>query len=125
MGDYMNPKILSRCNQWMREHSAATYSSRMNVIRLTKGNLKHNMKLCEVCCHLLENEIPFYTEVPLKYGVRPDIVCPTNIKSIIEIMNTEEDKDFAKNKSYKYPKDIINEMIFIDCDNEFNIKDVL
>ena len=115
-----------KINTFFRNYVDPCYKNDMNVIRLSKGNTpQHNLRVCEICCWLLASNIPFYTEVKLKSGVRPDIICPTHIKPIIEVFHTEDEKDFVVHKEPKYPKELRTEIIFNRTYNKFKGVDLL
>lgn len=85
----------------------------------------HNLRVCQVCLTLLENRIPFYTEVRLKNGARPDIVCPTHSVKIIEVLQTETPADFHLKKRSKYGPEFENEILLHDANQKYNPRDVL
>ena len=90
-------------NDWWREHGDKMHKPLWGAIRLSTANTReHNLRVCEICCTLLEYGIPFATEVRLNTGVRPDIVAPTHVLPIIEVLWSESKQDFLDKKSHKY-----------------------
>lgn len=111
---------------FFREHVESGFTNPLNGIRLSKGNTReHNMRVCEICLTLLEQGIPFYTEVKLKCGLRPDIVTPTHVVKCIEVLHTETETDFIEKKFIKVPESLKGEILLIKTTNQFNPSDVL
>jgi hypothetical protein len=79
----------------------------------------------EVCNALIAENIPFWTEVRLKCGCIPDIVCPTNVKPIIEVLSSETEKDFYEKKHHKYPQELQrSSIVLVSAHKEFQIKEI-
>ena len=109
----MNTKQNKQIRDFFRQYVNPRFKTDLNVVKLSKANtLQHNIKLACVCCVLLKNNVPFYTEVRLKNGLRPDIVCPTLSSPILEVLHTETEEDFKKNKSEIYAKDNLGVQLF-------------
>ena len=80
----IDAKTQQTINDWWRERGQDAQTT-LGAIRLSSANTReHNIRVCEICCTLLEYGIPFATEVRLNTGVRPDIVAPTHVLPIIE-----------------------------------------
>lgn len=111
---------------FFRDYVDKSYSNKQNTIRLSRANTReHNMRVCEVCMALLEADIPFYTEVKLNCGLRPDVVTPTHVVKCIEVMHTETPFKFITKKQDKLPEGLKEEFIFINTAESFSPSDVL
>lgn len=111
---------------FFRRYVDTHFKNPRDTIRLSSGNTDaHNMRVCEVCVVLLKNKIPFYTEVKLKCGLRPDIVCPTHVKQIIEVMATETLKSYQESKLPKLPEELEDEVLVIEAHKPFEPKMIL
>ena len=74
---------------------------------------------------LLQEGIPFYTEVRLTCGCIPDIVCPTHIAPFIEVFSSETMQMFEDLKLHKYPSEFqersksgkLKSFIFVNADS--------
>ena len=74
------PKDQAVINEFMREYVDRSYKTPMNAVRLNVDHTDaHRRTIFEVCNALLQEKIPFFTEVRLKCGTIPDIVCPTHV----------------------------------------------
>lgn len=113
-----------RIRVFFRDYVDESFKNPRNVIRLSKGQPEHNKRVCEICCLLLEKGIVFYTEVRLKAGVRPDILCPGHILPIIEVFHTEDEKEFNLRKKPKYPYELLSEIIFNRTKNKLTWFDI-
>ena len=103
----LDAKTQKEINDWWRYYGDTGYKPDWGKIKLSASNSKeHNMRVCEICITLLEWGVPFATELRLRSGVRPDIVVPTHVKPIIEVLRSETNEDFISTKSHKYPKDL-------------------
>jgi len=67
----------------------------------------------------LEHGIPFATEARLSTGVRPDIVAPTHVLPIIEVLWSESKQDFLDKKSDKYPHSLQKKWILHDAKGDY------
>ncbi len=120
-----------RINDFIRDYAEVGFKRELGTIKLPENNksnrdlLSHNLKLCEVCCHLKKLGIPFITEFKMKGGLRPDIVCPTHVKKIIEILHTETMESFREKKLPKYPEELKNEFIFIKTLEKFDVNKIM
>jgi len=115
-----------KIRNFFRDHVDHNFNNPQNSIRLSRANShEHNLRVAEVCIALLEANIPFYTEVKLKCGLRPDIVCPTHVVKCIEVTHTETDKAFIQKKLSKIPKSLQGEFILISTKREFQSRDIL
>jgi hypothetical protein len=99
----LSPPDQKIVNAFFREHVDRSYKNPMNSIRLNSEHTKaHRERICEVCNHLIEGGVPFWTEVRLKNGCIPDIVTPTHVVTFIEVLGTETMADFYERKFSKY-----------------------
>ena len=103
------------------------YKNPMNSIRLNVDHTdEHRRTIFEVCNALIAERIPFWTEVRLTCGCIPDIVCPTNVKPIIEVLSSETVEDFYQKKHHKYPSELQNDsIILVDAKKKFEIKEIM
>ena len=114
-------KTQQKVNDWWREHGDKMFAADWNKIKLSSANTReHNLRVCEICITLLEMGIPFATEVRLNSGVRPDIIAPTHIRPIIEVLWSETKEDFLKKKADKYHPDLVGKWILHDAKQEYD-----
>lgn len=112
-----------KVNLFFREYVDLSFKNPMNCIRLNSEHTdEHRNSIYEVCTTLLKSGIPFWTEVRLSCGCIPDIVCPTHIKPIIEVLCTETIEMFNELKKDKYPIALHKSFIFIDANVPFEEK---
>ena len=114
----LSPPDQKIVNSFFREHVDRGYKNPMNSIRLNSEHTKeHRERICEVCNHLIENKIPFWTEVRLNNGCIPDIVTPTHVVTFIEVFGTETIDDFYERKLTKYEASgfNVNDFVFVDA----------
>ena len=110
-------------NEFFRKHVDRGYKNPMNSVRLSVDHTpEHRIRIFEVCNALLEEKIPFWTEVRLNCGCIPDIVTPTHIVKFIEVFGTEKIEDFYSNKYDKYKSAgfVTSDFIFIEARSEFS-----
>ena len=122
----LNLKTVKEINNFIRTYAEPGYKKELGTIRLsgfienklTTKSLKHNRTLSNICLFLFHYGIPFITEFKMKGGLRPDIVAPTHIKKVIEVLHTETIESFREKKLPKYLKLGIQEkdIIFIRTD---------
>jgi hypothetical protein len=114
-------KVQKEVNDWWRIHGDTSYKPDWGKIKLSVANTtQHNLRVCEICITLLEMGLPFATEARLKTGVRPDIIAPTHVKPIIEVLWSETNEDFLSKKSDKYHSDLIGKWILHDAKQEYD-----
>ena len=108
-------------NDFMRSYVDRSYKNPINCVRLNSEHTDaHRRMIFEVCNSLLKQAIPFYTEVRLKCGCIPDIVCPTHIRPFIEVLSSETIEMFRDLKLAKYPKEFTEKsFIFVDANKNF------
>jgi len=108
-------------NEWVRNYVDPMFKVDWGKIKLSKANTReHNMRVCEICCTLIEHGIPFATEVRLNCGARPDIICPTHVQPIIEVLHSETKEDFGRLKANKYPPELQGCWILHYTSEEYN-----
>ena len=113
-------------NDWWRTHGDPMFKPDWNKIKLSKGNtVEHNMRVATVCIELLHMGIPFATEARLKCGTRPDIICPTHVQPIIEVLWSETKDDFLSKKADKYPHGLQGKWILHDAALEWERRLIL
>lgn len=117
----LSAKVQKEVNDWWRIHGDTSYKPDWGKIKLSVANTReHNLRVCEICITLLEMGLPFATEARLQTGVRPDIIAPTHVKPIIEVLWSETNEDFLSNKSDKYHSDLIGKWILHDAKQEYD-----
>jgi len=129
------PKQQAMINEFMREYVDRSYKAPMNAVRLNVDHTDaHRRTIFEVCNALLQEKIPFFTEVRLKCGTIPDIVCPTHVVPFIEVLSSETIEMFEDLKLAKYPSEFqlrytgsgkLKSFIFVDAQQEFSKEDLL
>jgi len=115
-------------NDFFREHVERAYKNPMNSVRLNVDHTNdHRVRIFEICNVLIDNKIPFWTEVRLKNGCIPDIVAPTHVVRFIEVLGTETPEDFLRNKFHKYESFGFSkkDFLLIDANGGFTPEDVL
>jgi desulfoferrodoxin (superoxide reductase-like protein) len=129
------PKQQAMINEFVREYVDRSYKTPMNAVRLNVDHTDaHRRTIFEVCNALLQEKIPFFTEVRLKCGTIPDIVCPTHVVPFIEVLSSETIEMFEDLKLAKYPSEFqlrytgsgkLKSFIFVDAQEEFSKEDLL
>ena len=129
------PKDQAVINEFMREYVDRSYKTPMNAVRLNVDHTDaHRRTIFEVCNALLQEKIPFFTEVRLKCGTIPDIVCPTQVVPFIEVLSSETIEMFEDLKLAKYPSEFqlrytgsgkLKSFIFVDAQKKFSKEDLL
>ncbi|MAZ97687.1 MAG: hypothetical protein CMP53_09220 [Flavobacteriales bacterium] len=117
----LSSKVQKEVNDWWRIHGDTSYKPDWGKIKLSVANTReHNLRVCEICITLLEMGLPFATEARLKTGVRPDIIAPTHVLPIIEVLWSETNEDFLEKKSEKYHPDLFGKWILHSAKHEYN-----
>lgn len=99
----LDPADQKIVNDFFREHVNRSYKNPMNSVRMNIDHtFEHRERIFQICNHLIDNKIPFWTEVRLNNGCIPDIVTPTHVVTFIEVFGTETLDDFKSNKLAKY-----------------------
>jgi hypothetical protein len=99
----LDPSDQKIVNDFFREHVNRSYKNPMNSVRMNVDHtFEHRERIFQICNHLIDNRIPFWTEVRLNNGCIPDIVTPTHVITFIEVFGTETLDDFKSNKLEKY-----------------------
>ena len=107
-------------NDFFRNYVDSMFKNPMNVVRLNPGHTEEHRRAIFECCNaLMSAGVPFWTEVRLKCGCIPDIVCPTHVKPIIEVLCSETIKMFTELKLDKYPEELHGSFIFVDAKEVF------
>ena len=117
----LDPADQKIVNDFFREHVNRSYKNPMNSVRMNVDHtLEHRERIFQICNHLIDNRIPFWTEVRLNNGCIPDIVTPTHVTTFIEVFGTETLDDFKSNKLAKYRAAgfELSDFKFIDCSSE-------
>tara|TARA_B100000287_G_scaffold406182_1_gene430412 strand:+ start:3559 stop:3927 length:369 start_codon:yes stop_codon:yes gene_type:complete len=90
-------------NDFFRKYVDRGFKTTINAVKLNPGHTEeHKRTIFEACNSLLNNGIPFWTEVRLKCGRIPDIVAPTHVTPFIEILSSETVEDFRTTKGPTY-----------------------
>lgn len=117
-----------KVNNFMRDYVDRSFKAPMNAVRLNVDHTDaHRRTIFEVCNALLSHNIPFFTEVRLKCGTIPDIVCPTHVVPFIEVLSSETPQMFEDLKLDKYPEEFrgrynsgkLKSFILIDAQKTF------
>jgi hypothetical protein len=120
------PKTRKAMNNFVREHLDSSFRGHWDVIRLSRANTaEHNMRVCEIAIALMDEGIPFMTEARLRCGTRPDLVVPPGFLPggcYIEVLHSETEADFRKNKAGKMPEELLGGVIFIHTSEPFEPK---
>lgn len=120
----MNKKTIRILREFQEAYFEKGFKNNLNEIRLSKANtFRHNFRVCAVCCYLLSQDIPFYTEVKLNCSLRVDICCPTHVIKLIEVLHSETPEKFTKLKLHKLPEELKDEFVLIETKNKFNPKE--
>lgn len=123
--DKYSSKIRKRITAFWNKYLDHTVGQYWNHIRISKKNgYKHNKMVCDICLWFLENDIPFSTECVLLGGRVVDIVCPSHIKSLIEVRDSETEKRSFE-KFRRTPIELQDQIIYVDAKQEFNEKLIL
>ena len=110
----------------MRSYADKAYRIDLNKIKLSSANSeKHNLRVCEICCSLIKNNIPFITEFRTNFGLRFDVCTPIHSVNFIEVLHTEEIKDFNKKKYHKLPGQLKSSFLLNDTSIPFQERDIL
>jgi len=108
-------------NDFFRSYVDRMYKNPMNTVRLNSEHTdEHRRAIFECCNALLAEGIPFWTEVRMKCGCIPDIVCPTHVKPMIEVLSSETMEMFRDLKLHKYPEELQGAFIFVDAKADFS-----
>ncbi len=107
-------------NAFFRNYVDRSFKNPMNCVRLNSEHTdEHRRSIFEVCNALLKAGVPFWTEVRLTCGTIPDVVCPTHVKPMVEVLCSETPEMFADLKLNKYPKELHKSFIFVDAKAPF------
>ena len=107
-------------NNFFREYVDPNFKTVMNAVRLSAEHTDaHRRAIFECCNALIKSGVPFWTEVRFNCGCIPDIVCPTHIKPIIEVLCSETPRMFEELKLPKYPSGLQKSFIFVDANVPF------
>ncbi len=125
----LSKKEVVQINQFKQTHLNYSEKLSQNHIILSAANNAdddaHNKMVCDICRCLLRMKVPFYCEVQLKTGWKPDIIVPTHVKKVIEVFGSETKELFNLKKGHKVPEELRNEIIFVDAKKKFNEKMIL
>lgn len=121
----LNSTEQKEVNDFFRNFVNPAYKNPMNCVRLNVDHTdSHRKRIFDVCNVLLKHRIPFWTEVRLNNGCVPDIICPTHVKKIIEVLSSETEEMFYQNKYPKYESGLQNEFILVSTSNNFEEKEI-
>ena len=114
-------------NDFFREHVNRSFKNPMNSVMLNLDHTFENReRIFQICNNLIDNKIPFWTEVRLNNGCIPDIVTPTHVVKFIEVFGTETLDDFKANKLAKYHGAGFDlaDFKFVDTDSELLLQEL-
>jgi len=77
-----------------------------------KNGFAHDQAVFRCCRALHLLGVPFATEVRLRCGNVADIVCPTHIKPLIEVLASETDFSLSK-KLLRLPEELRGEVLLL------------
>tara|TARA_Y100000992_G_C21235307_1_gene477696 strand:- start:550 stop:930 length:381 start_codon:yes stop_codon:yes gene_type:complete len=123
----LDPSDQKIVNDFFREHVNRSFKNPMNSVRMNVDHtFEHRERIFQICNHLIDNKIPFWTEVRLNNGCIPDIVTPTHVTTFIEVFGTETLDDFKSNKLEKYRAAgfELSDFKFVDCDSELLLQEL-
>ena len=123
----LDPADQKIVNDFFREHVNRSYKNPMNSVRMNIDHtFEHRERIFQICNHLIDNKIPFWTEVRLNNGCIPDIVTPTHVVTFIEVFGTETLDDFKSNKLAKYRAAgfELSDFKFIDTESELLLQEL-
>ena len=123
----LDPSDQKIVNDFFREHVNRSYKNPMNSVRMNVDHtFEHRERIFQICNHLIDNKIPFWTEVRLNNGCIPDIVTPTHVITFIEVFGTETLDDFKSNKLAKYQGSgfELSDFKFIDTESELLLQEL-
>ena len=109
-----------KINNFVRKYANHFFKYHLNHIIPTGTSPEHLAMVSEICQHLYFKGIPYITEFKMRSGVTPDIVLPTHVKRIIEVLHSETIDDFNLKKRMKYPAELNNDFIFISTAKKFH-----
>ncbi len=123
----LDPSDQKIVNDFFREHVNRSFKNPMNSVRMNVDHtFEHRERIFQICNHLIDNKIPFWTEVRLNNGCIPDIVTPTHVITFIEVFGTETLDDFKSNKLAKYQGSgfELSDFKFIDTESELLLQEL-
>lgn len=120
----MKQKDLVKVSYFTRKYSDPSFPVRWGTVNFSGTSKEHQDMVYEICWWLHKNDIPFATEVRFESGYRPDIICPTHIKPIIEVRHSEEDKQ-TMSKFARIPEELQQQIIYVEAGQPFNEKLIL
>lgn len=119
----LSRKDQATVNEFFRHYVNPNFKTVMNAVRLSAEHTdEHRRSIFECCNALIKAGVPFWTEVRLNCGCIPDIVCPTHIKPIIEVLCSETPQMFEQLKLHRYPvelQDTKKTFIFVNANVPF------
>jgi len=119
----LSSKDQETVNEFFRDYVDSQFKTVMNAVRLSAEHTdEHRRSIFDCCNALIKESVPFWTEVRLTCGCIPDIVCPTHIKPMIEVLCSETPQMFEELKLYKYPTELQTGFIFVDAKTPFEEK---
>ena len=110
-------------NDFFRQYVDKGFKYIKNAVKLNPQHTEeHRRTMFEVCDTLLKHDIPFWTEVTLLNGCIPDVIAPTHVTPIIEVMSSETIEQFHENKMESYLRSGLNtsHLKFIDAHEKFD-----
>ena len=123
----LDPSDQKIVNDFFREHVNRSFKNPMNSVRMNVDHtFEHRERIFQICNHLIDNKIPFWTEVRLNNGCIPDIVTPTHVITFIEVFGAETLVDFNSNKLAKYQGSgfELSDFKFIDTESELLLQEL-
>ena len=113
-----------KINDFLRSYADRSFRADINHIKIN-ASPEHNKRVCDICCGLRENNIPFFTEFITNFGLRFDICTPTHVVKFIEVLHNETVPDFIAKKLPKVPFELRDSFILNDTQDKLDINQVL
>ena len=116
-------KEIKKIKEFEDKYLDKNFKVEWNKIILRRcDSYEHNKMVSDICLWLFHNNIPFATQCRFISKYNPDIIVPINhIKCIIEVRATETDKKTFE-KFSRIPKELQDQIIYVDAKQEFNSK---
>lgn len=112
-------------NEFKNKYLDLSYRTDWNKINLSGTSKKHQDMVYEICWWLYSNKIPFITEAKFKSKYKPDILVPYGLpKKIIEVRKSEKEKQ-TLSKLKRIPKELHNQIIYVEANQEFKSELIL
>jgi len=107
MRDKYSRETIEDINAFKKRYADSSYRIDWDTVKYEEGNsVAHEMMKARICLELLKLGKPFATEVRFDSGYRPDIICPTHVKQIIEVRYSETDVETKDKIKRRVPRSL-------------------